>query len=63
MLAHVALQTVEANAHTPGVDDIRVSIAADALAQKQPGDMPPAEVVITGAHVWPPHMLLTDRLV
>ena len=49
MLAHVALQTVEANAHIPGVDSIRVSVASDALAKKLLDGMPPAEVVITGA--------------
>ncbi len=46
MLAHVALQTIEANAHVAGVDDISVRLVNDENAAKE---TPSADVVITGA--------------
>ena len=49
MLAHVALQTLEANADAPGAEAVSIKVASQALHAGRHGAMQPADVVLTGA--------------
>lgn len=48
MLAHVALQTVAANAHVAGADNITVAVLSDALRGGAAQELTSADVVVTG---------------
>ena len=48
MMAHVALQTLDANADAPGADCVSVKVAASVLRARAADAEAPADVVVTG---------------